>query len=293
MRTVVNELMRSPQWNSTAFLLTTTAGEAGTTTSGHRPVDRYGYGFRVPALLVSPYAKRGVIDHATLDFTSILRFIEDNWQLAPLARRDARASSIASAFEFSAPPRAPEIISASRITPQTATVSTGAVYWAYGGAGLLAFAVTAAALATTRPRVLRPRVAGPRVVAAPPAVPARQPAKKVAKEPAARKPAKKVAKEPAKKAAKRPVEVAPARQYWDRQPREPARAWRAFELYRDMEPRKRSQRAVSEAMKPKKPRAGATRAVQPAAEVRRWSVTWHWVDRCKAYDARPGGEVAP
>ena len=48
-------------------------------------VDRYGYGFRVPALLVSPYAKRGTIDHATLDFTSILRFIEDNWRLAPLA----------------------------------------------------------------------------------------------------------------------------------------------------------------------------------------------------------------
>jgi hypothetical protein len=111
--------------------------------------------------------------------------------------------------------------------------------------------------------------------------------KKTAKKPA-RQPAKQTAEKPAKKTAKKPVEkpaevTSPPRS-WDRQPREPTRAWRAFELYRDMEPHARSQRAVSEALKPRKPAAGATRAMSPASEVRRWSVKWQWVDRCKSYD---------
>ena len=50
------------------------------------------YGLRVPALLVSPYARRGHVDSTLLDTTSILRFIEDNWQLraARAARRTGR-----------------------------------------------------------------------------------------------------------------------------------------------------------------------------------------------------------
>ena len=59
-----------------------------------------GHGFRVPALLVSPYARRGHVDSTPLDTTSILRFIEDNWQLEPLARRDARASSFAGSLRL-------------------------------------------------------------------------------------------------------------------------------------------------------------------------------------------------
>ena len=122
------------------------------TTSRPPKVDRYGYGFRVPALLVSPYAKRGAIDHDTLDSTSILRFIEDNWQLAPLARRDANANSIATAFDFSHPPRAPAFIPAIRASPAVATAHTRVVFWAYGGAALLALALTAAAPAASRRR---------------------------------------------------------------------------------------------------------------------------------------------
>ncbi|HET6173101.1 MAG TPA: alkaline phosphatase family protein [Gaiellales bacterium] len=146
VRTIVNELMRSPEWSSTAFVLT--YDNWGGWYDHVRPpqVDRYGYGFRVPTLLVSPYAKRGSIDHETLDFTSILRFIEDNWGLAPLAERDAAAHSIASAFDFSAPPRSPAFVSASRTVTPLATVHTRVVYWAYGGAVLLAVALIAAAM---------------------------------------------------------------------------------------------------------------------------------------------------
>jgi phospholipase C len=147
IRTIVTELMRSPQWKSTAFVLTYDSWGGWYDHVAPPAVDRYGYGFRVPALLVSPYAKRGAIDHATLDFTSILRFIEDNWRLAPLAQRDAQAHSIASAFDFSAPPRAPQLLSTGRSATQVASVHTRIVYWAYGGAFLLALALFAGGLA--------------------------------------------------------------------------------------------------------------------------------------------------
>ena len=63
-------------------------------------VDANGYGLRVPALLVSPYVREAYVDHTTLDFTSILKFIENNWGVAPLATRDAQANDIASALTF-------------------------------------------------------------------------------------------------------------------------------------------------------------------------------------------------
>jgi phospholipase C len=40
-------------------------------------VDENGYGLRVPALLISPYAKRGLVNHQTLSFDAYLKFIED------------------------------------------------------------------------------------------------------------------------------------------------------------------------------------------------------------------------
>ena len=64
----------------------------------------------MPALLVSPYARRGVVDSTPLDHTSILRFIEDNWRLAPLAARDEQARSLDGAFDFARHPREPKII---------------------------------------------------------------------------------------------------------------------------------------------------------------------------------------
>ena len=66
-------------------------------------VDDDGYGFRVPALMISPYSRRGEVNHTTLDYTGILRFIEDNWQVAPLGTRDA--SSPGSARPSTSPPR--------------------------------------------------------------------------------------------------------------------------------------------------------------------------------------------
>jgi phospholipase C len=131
--TMINALIASREWKNSAFLLA--YDDWGGWYDHVKPpqVDRYGYGFRVPAILVSPYAKRGVIDHTTLDFTSILRFIEDNWRLKPLGARDARANSIASGLDFSKPPRAPEFTSRTRGVSAEFRVKRAVIYAFYFG----------------------------------------------------------------------------------------------------------------------------------------------------------------
>ncbi|HSD72421.1 MAG TPA: alkaline phosphatase family protein [Thermoanaerobaculia bacterium] len=61
-------------------------------------------GFRVPALVVSPLARRGHVAHTLYDHTSILNMIEWRWGLDPLSRRDAKANNIAEVLDFSSAP---------------------------------------------------------------------------------------------------------------------------------------------------------------------------------------------
>jgi len=62
--------------------------------------DRWGPGIRVPAIIVSPYAKRRYVDHTVYDTTSILKFIERRWRLQPLGTRDAAARDLSNAFDW-------------------------------------------------------------------------------------------------------------------------------------------------------------------------------------------------
>jgi len=73
-------------------------------------IDAFGLGFRVPCLIISPYAKEGFIDHTQAEFSSILKFVEAVHSLPPLTQRDARASNLFEAFEFSQSPRPPLIL---------------------------------------------------------------------------------------------------------------------------------------------------------------------------------------
>lgn len=61
-------------------------------------VDRWGPGTRVSAIIISPYAKRGFVDHTQYDTTSILRTIERRWNLRPLGTRDAAAHDLTPAL---------------------------------------------------------------------------------------------------------------------------------------------------------------------------------------------------
>ena len=150
VRTLINSLARSTAWSSSAFMWT--YDDWGGWYDHVRPpqVDRFGYGFRAPALLVSPYARRGHVDSTTLDFTSMLKFIEENWGLAPLARRDAQANNISSAFDFSQPPRLAEVVPATRRAELIEESGRGVVYLAYAFSILVATAIFALALHSAR-----------------------------------------------------------------------------------------------------------------------------------------------
>ena len=104
--TVVNAIGRSKDWNSTAiFVLWDDWG--GLYDHVPPPYEDYdGLGFRVPLLVISPYAKQNYVSHVQYETASVLRFVEDTFGLAQLSAADARANSpAADCFDFSQPPR--------------------------------------------------------------------------------------------------------------------------------------------------------------------------------------------
>src|SRR5712691_3354147 len=97
---LIKSIMASPVWPGCALFLTW--DESGGFYDHVPPpqVDQWGYGFRVPMIVVSPFAKRDFIDHDIMDHTSILKFIGRNWNLPPLTSREANATDLMSAFAF-------------------------------------------------------------------------------------------------------------------------------------------------------------------------------------------------
>jgi phospholipase C len=63
-------------------------------------IDRWGPGTRVPAIIISRFAKRHFVDHTVYDTTSILKLIETRWHLSPLGERDANAADLTNALQF-------------------------------------------------------------------------------------------------------------------------------------------------------------------------------------------------
>ena len=76
---VINAAMKSPDWDTTAIFLAW--DDWGGFYDGVAPprIDHNGYGLRVPAIIISPFAKKGVIDHQTLSSDAFLKFIEDDF----------------------------------------------------------------------------------------------------------------------------------------------------------------------------------------------------------------------
>jgi acid phosphatase len=88
LRKLIDKVQSNPAlWARTAILITVDEG-GGYWDSGYiQIIDAFGDGTRIPLLAVSPFAKKGVVDHTYTDHVSILKFIEANWRLAPLSTR--------------------------------------------------------------------------------------------------------------------------------------------------------------------------------------------------------------
>jgi phospholipase C len=100
---IIEAVQGSPYWESAAIVVTYDDFGGWYDHVAPPPIDRWGPGGRVPAIVVSPWARKGFVDHTPYDHTSILKFIEWRWGLAPLTSRDALAWSLLPAFDFGVP----------------------------------------------------------------------------------------------------------------------------------------------------------------------------------------------
>jgi phospholipase C len=122
---LINAVMQGPDWDSTAIFLTWDDWGGFYDHVAPPVVDENGYGLRVPALVISAYARQGVIDHQTLSFDAYLKFIEDDFlngqRLDPKTdgRPDPRPSvretasilgDLTQDFDFTQKPRQPLVL---------------------------------------------------------------------------------------------------------------------------------------------------------------------------------------
>jgi phospholipase C len=105
---VVNAIGQSSYWSSTAIIIVWDDwGGLYDNVAPDTNIQRHGYGglgFRVPAIIVSPYAKAGYISRTNYEFGSILKYVENNWNLGSLGTSDQGATSIVDCFNYSQPP---------------------------------------------------------------------------------------------------------------------------------------------------------------------------------------------
>ena len=122
---LINTIMKGPDWDSTAIFLTWDDWGGFYDNVVPPAVDANGYGLRVPALVISPYARKGYIDHQTLSFDAYNKFIEDDFlggqRLDPATdgRPDSRPTvrenvpilgNLVQDFDFSQPPQPPVLL---------------------------------------------------------------------------------------------------------------------------------------------------------------------------------------
>jgi len=107
---IVDSIMNSKYWNNTAIIIFWDDYGGFYDHVAPTKIDQYGLGFRVPAIIISPYAKEGYVDHTQYQLESILKFIEWRFDLPSLTPRDTNATNMLNAFDFNQQPRAPEPI---------------------------------------------------------------------------------------------------------------------------------------------------------------------------------------
>jgi hypothetical protein len=120
---VLQAIAAGPQWSSSATFVTWDDFGGFYDHVPPPPVDQIGWGPRVPAIVISPYARAGSIDHTPATFTSLLKFVEQRFNLAPLGPREARVSALLDNFNFAQAPLMPLLLPTSTCGPEPAWAS--------------------------------------------------------------------------------------------------------------------------------------------------------------------------
>jgi phospholipase C len=139
---LINAVMKSPDWDSTAIFLAWDDWGGFYDQVVPPTVDENGYGLRVPGMVISPYAKSGYIDHQTLSFDAYDKFIEDDFLNGqrinpatdgrPDPRPDVRESqkilgNLTNDFDFNQTPRSSVVLPVHPTTTLTGTPSPSQV----------------------------------------------------------------------------------------------------------------------------------------------------------------------
>jgi phospholipase C len=101
---IVNAIGNSQYWSKTAILITWDDWGGWYDHVAPEIFNSYEYGFRVPLIVVSPYAKPAYVSHVKHDFGSLLKFIETNWGMSPVGYADERADDLSDCFNFNQTP---------------------------------------------------------------------------------------------------------------------------------------------------------------------------------------------
>jgi phospholipase C len=138
---LVNAVMSSPEWNTTAIFIAWDDWGGFYDHVDPPTVDQYGLGIRVPGLVISPYARQGYVDHKTYSFESWLKIVEERFGVIPMTGRDNTANDMTDAFDFTQQPRPPVLLTAtgssyppapqSLVHPAGTLVATNSAYGTY------------------------------------------------------------------------------------------------------------------------------------------------------------------
>ncbi len=167
LKSVMQALMRSSVWDSSALLWTHDQSGGWYDHVTPPTVNKSNLGLRVPAMLISPYARIGKVDSTVLEHSSIIKFIEYNWNLESLGQHDKTANSVVVGFDFNQKPRPSTYLSMTRsVVIDTETVKPARIwiFVLYGIAWVIAILIMATLLIglPQRASLLSTHIASPR-----------------------------------------------------------------------------------------------------------------------------------
>ena len=102
---IINAIGNSPDWSSSVIILTWDDYGGFYDHVPPPQLDAFGLGMRVPCIIISPFAKKGIVQHAVREHSSITKFIETVYGLQSMTARDAQADDLTSALDMNQTPR--------------------------------------------------------------------------------------------------------------------------------------------------------------------------------------------